>query len=300
VQATRHQIKWTLSAPERIVYVRELLMSNLVRHRTESAVRVCEQFGFYDPRGRLQLGGWLKVLRELERHRHFQLPPPQVPARPRKPRPLGRVVLAPQDVLAQAAEVQELKLIVIDTAALPQLWNELLQAEHPQGAGPLVGRQLRYLLGSAHGWLGAVGFAAPALQLAARDAWIGWNVQTRRAHLDGVVAMSRFLIRPSVRCDNLASKALGLSLVALPHDFERQYGYRLWLVESFVDRTTHAGTCYQAANWIKVGRPRGAAARIEPTAVPRALKTSISTQRKLPYTLKAITSATTFCIRRGR
>ncbi len=55
--------------------------------------------------------------------------------------------------------------------------------EHPQGAGPLVGAQMRYLIGSAHGWLGGLGFAAAALQLADRDRWIGWDVATRREHL---------------------------------------------------------------------------------------------------------------------
>ena len=35
----------------------------------------------------------------------------------------------------------------------------------PRGAGPFVGHQLRYLVGSAHGWLGGVGFAASARRL---------------------------------------------------------------------------------------------------------------------------------------
>ena len=52
--------------------------------------------------------------------------------------------------------------------------------DHPQGAGPLVGRQLRYLIGSQHGWLGGFGFAAAALQLADRDAWIGWDARAVR------------------------------------------------------------------------------------------------------------------------
>lgn len=253
----RHQIKRTLSASERIAYVGELLASGAVRHRTELAVRVCEQFGFYDPRGCAQLGGCLKALRELERAGHFRLPPAQVRPGPRKPRRLGTAVAAPEGVPAQVGQVQGLKLILVDGPQFAQVWNELLQAEHPQGAGPLVGRQLRYLIGSAHGWLGAVGFAAPALQLAARDAWIGWDAQARGAHLDGIVGMSRFLIRPSVRCRNLASKVLRLSLAALPRDFAQQYGYAPWLVESFVDRSAHAGTCYQAANWIKVGQTKG-------------------------------------------
>jgi Druantia protein DruA/Transposase DNA-binding/Transposase Tn5 dimerisation domain len=243
--------------PPRVAYVRELLANEAVGHRKELAVRVCEQFGFYDPRGRVQVGGCLKALRELERAGHFRLPPPQVRPGPRQPRRLGNALPAPEAVPAQAGQVQALALILVDSPRLAQIWNELLQAEHPQGAGPLVGRQLRYLIGSAHGWLGAVGFAAPALQLAARDAWIGWDAESRRAHLDGIVGMARFLIRPSVRCHNLASKVLCMSLAALPRDFEQQYGYRPWLVESFVDRSAHAGTCYQAANWIKVGQTKG-------------------------------------------
>ena len=41
-----------------------------------------------------------------------------------------------------------------------RIWNEMMLCEHPQGAGPLVGAQMRYLIGSAHGWLGGLGFGA--------------------------------------------------------------------------------------------------------------------------------------------
>jgi hypothetical protein len=43
----------------------------------------------------------------------------------------------------------------------------------------------------------------------------------------------------------------------LPEDFEPRFGYRPWLLESFVDRARFLGTCYQAANWIRVGRTKG-------------------------------------------
>lgn len=253
----RHQIKRALSAPERIAFVRELLQRGAVRHRTALAVRVCERFRFHDPRGQAQLSGCLKALRELERAGHFRLPPPQVRPGLRQVRRLGTPVPAPEGVPGQVDQVQGLQLVLVTSPALLAIWNELIQAEHPQGAGPLVGRQLRYLIGSAHGWLGAVGFAAAALQLAARDAWIGWDAPMRRAHLDGIVGMSRFLIRPAVRCRNLASKALHLAVAALRRDFARHYGHAPWLVESFVDRAAHAGTCYQAANWIRIGQTQG-------------------------------------------
>jgi hypothetical protein len=138
-----------------------------------------------------------------------------------------------------------------------RIWNELMIREHPQGAGPLVGRQLRYLVGSEHGWLGGLGFAAAALQLADRDKWIGWDAEQRREHLDAVVGMSRFLIRESVQCRNLASKVLGMSMAALPDDFERQFNDRPLLVESFVDSGASSGACYRAANWIPVGQTKG-------------------------------------------
>jgi len=108
-------------------------------------------------------------------------------------------------------------------------WNEMMLREHPQGAGPVVGRQLRYLIDSEDGWLGGLGFAAAALQPADRDKWIGWDVEQRRAYLHTVVGMSRFLIRPSVQCRNLASKVLSMAMAALPDDFERRYNYQPWL-----------------------------------------------------------------------
>lgn len=129
--------------------------------------------------------------------------------------------------------------------------------EHPLNACTLVGRQLRYLLNSRHGWLGGFGFSAAALQLEARDQWIGWDKEQRQTHLHRVIGMSRFLIRPSVDCRNLASKALSMSVARLADDFKQRYHYTPYLIESFVDLERYSGTCYQAANWIDIGQTKG-------------------------------------------
>ena len=254
---TQNLIKQTLSAPANIATVCGLLQSNTLAHRSELATRVCERFGFYDPRGRAQRGGCLKALRDLEAAGHFSLPVSRSRPGQRSARRLSQPVAYPFDVPSRVGEVRGLELVLVATPEQMRLWNELMITEHPQGAGPLVGRQLRYLIGSDHGWLGALGFAAAALALAERDAWIGWDARQRRAYLHCVVGMSRFLIRPSVRCANLASKVLSLSLAALPEDFARQFGYRPWLVESFVDTRYYSGTCYRASNWIAVGQTKG-------------------------------------------
>ena len=164
---------------------------------------------------------------------------------------------AAQGVPAAVGLVRGLRLVEVRDAEQLRRWNELMIREHPLGHGPLVGRQMRYLIDSEHGWLGGFGFGAAALQMEDRDRWIGWDGEQRRQWLDTVVCMNRFLIRPGLDCANLASHVLGLCVRTLPADFERRYGYRPLLLESFVDPTTHLGTCYQAANWVRVGQTKG-------------------------------------------
>ena len=253
----QNQIKRTLSKPETLEYVSRLLKERDFSSRSELAGFLCDQLRFYDPSGRPQRGGCLKALRELEAKGCFRLPPPRRQKGASRPRRLGAPVQEPTGVPEQTGEVRGLELIGVGEPQQMRIWNELMIEEHPLGAGPLVGRQVRYLVGSEHGWLGALGFAAAALQLADRDRWIGWDAEQRRAHLHGVVCLSRFLIRPSVQCHNLASRVLSLSLQRLAEDFEQRYGYRPWLVESFVDTARFSGASYRAANWTRVGRTQG-------------------------------------------
>ncbi len=47
-----------------------------------------------------------------------------------------------------------------------------MDRQHPRGTTIFAGAQLRYLIKSAHGYLGAVGSCAAALYLKPRDAWM--------------------------------------------------------------------------------------------------------------------------------
>lgn len=69
----------------------------------------------------------------------------------KQPRRLPKPVAAPVGVPEQAGDVSGLALIKVDNLDLMQIWNELMLSEHPQGARPLVGAQMRYLIGSNHG-----------------------------------------------------------------------------------------------------------------------------------------------------
>jgi hypothetical protein len=158
------------------------------------------------------------------------------------------------------AALQPVRLVRIEPAggSLARLWNELMNRYHYLGAGPLCGAQMRYLLRSAGGeWLGGLAFSAAAWQVKARDQWIGWSGPARRAHLQQVIANSRFLILPHGRVPHLASHLLGLALRQVARDWQERYGYAPLLVETFVEAERFAGTCYRAANWIEVGQTAG-------------------------------------------
>jgi hypothetical protein len=170
---------------------------------------------------------------------------------------MPEAVAPPREVPASVELVVGLRLHLVNAEADYRMWNEVILREHPLGPRPLVGRQVRYLIESEHGCLGALGFAASALRLRDRDRWIGWDDALRRAHLDRVVCLSRFLIRPGVECANLASRVLALAEAVFPSDFEQRYGYRPWLLETFVEQQTHTGASHQAANWLKIGQTCG-------------------------------------------
>ena len=267
------QIKRTLSQPESIDIVRSHLASNSHKNRTSLSKALCQHFNFSDARAGLQIGGCNKALRELERAGHFILPASVMPKSIKNPRRLGLAVPDPVDVPALVGTVQGLALVKVDNVDLMRIWNEMMICEHPQGAGPLVGCQLRYLINSDHGWLGGFAFSAAALKLRDRDQWIGWNTDQHRAHLHRVLGMSRFLLRTSVHCHNLASTMLGMVLRQVGSDFETRYGYRPWLVESFVDTEHFLGTCYKATNWSAIGQTQGRGRQDREHKVAKSVKT---------------------------
>ncbi len=189
------------------------------------------------------------------------------------PRRLGTAVPVPSGVPSEAGALHDLRLVPVTGEADRRIGNELRFREHPCGAAMQVGAQLRYRVRSEHGILGALGFSAPALRLAARDRWIGWDETARSQHLNpAVIGLSRFLIRPSVRCRNLGSRVLGRALARLPDEIEARYGDRPLWVETFVDPEPHAGTVFAAAGWERVGETTGRGRFARPGQERRSVK----------------------------
>lgn len=273
---TTGTIQQELSQPEAVATVRGWLKRNEGGSRVALARHVCKELGLRDRQGKPRLAGTQKALRVLEGRGYWKLPEPKgASGKTWRPRRLNESVTEVEGVPSRVEAVRGLQLVQVSSADDDhfRIWNELILSEHPLHDCRLVGRQLRYLIGSEHGWLGAIGFGSCALRLSQRDEWIGWDEPRRKQFQERLINLTRFLIRPQVRCENLASRVLKLCLERVGDDFERSYGFEPWLVETFVDSRHYTGTCFRAANWMCLGvsRGRGRSAPTKPMISPKEI-----------------------------
>ncbi|MCL4446510.1 MAG: DUF4338 domain-containing protein [Actinobacteria bacterium] len=220
---------------------------------------LCDELSWFRQDGRRKDMSARVALLRMERDGLISLPPPrnrngngniaryQAPPNPQLP-------LAVPVILKALCDIE---LVVVQTKAASRRWRELIASYHYLGYTPFAGAQLRYLIESSHGTLGALGFAASAWSCAPRDSYIGWDAETRKARLHLVVGNARFLILPEVRVPNLASHVLSRVARRLRTDWQSAYGYAPVLVETFVETGRFTGASYKAANWIHVGQTKG-------------------------------------------
>jgi len=241
--------------------------------RAELARQLCQWMDWRSANGRLKEMSCRSALLQLHRRGLIALPPPRRSVAAHGRRYGGGKRQGPTLGPGSLSELGRIELVLVNgNRQLSQQWKELVDAHHYLGYRPLCGAQLRYLVRCRHGEIGAFGFSAPAYRLKARDRWIGWSEAARRLHLQWVVCNSRFVLSVGVKVDNLASKALAMATRRLPHDWQKTYGYRPVLLETYVEQRRFAGTCYRAANWAQVGCTRGRGRNDRHHRCPKSVK----------------------------
>ena len=185
-------------------------------------------------------------------------------------------LFARQDIAEVRCAVPELLPLSIEEisrerqAGKQAVFSDLLERHHYLSHRGTVGENMQYLVGDGQGNpLACVLFGAAAWQCRARDEHIGWNAETRARGLCYVTNNTRFLILPWVRVPHLASHVLGRIARRLSSDWQAKYGHPIHLLETFVDTSRFAGTCYRAANWRMVGVTTGRT-RQNKTQIPQS------------------------------
>jgi len=223
---------------------------------SELRATICEHLGWYTAAGGLKEQACEKLLKKLEGAGLLSLPQKRSCSRAKQHIGFSSRTSAAGRICCSLQQLKPVRLQVVRSKAEKSLWNEYVQRYHPLGYRQPFGCRMRYFIESAAGRLGCVMFAGAAKGLAARDKWIGWNVQQRLQRLPWIINNNRYLLFPWVEVSNLASHVLGQLALRVADDWQDQFNYRPVLMETFVD-PAYKGSSYKAAGWQYVGMSSG-------------------------------------------
>lgn len=244
---------------QEIEIIQQIVEEDFEKGRSAISRKVCEALDWR------QANGWLKdracrdVLRMMDADSLIELPPPLV--RGGSPSGNGKVPRRRWNFeefeRLTFTEYRRPTLGMVRHTKHESLWNELVDEYHYLGYSVIVGKHLKYIGYFDDVPVACLGWGSAAWSVGVRDKWIGWDERARRRNLCKIVNNVRFLVLPWVRVKNLASTLLSIAEQALLRDWDEFYNVRPCLLETFVDGQLYVGTCYKAANWMKIGKTRG-------------------------------------------
>ena len=242
----------------------ELIRSLLAEHgdwcRTRISEELCRRWDWRNGKGRFKDMAARTLLLKLERAELIQLPKRRGSSsngfRNRTP---PFVAHATDSIRCALRDLRPLAVSIVEPESADlRLFNCLLSRYHYLGHRNTVGENIRYLMRDCTGRpVGCALFGSAAWKCAARDAWIGWDRARREANLGFLTNNTRFLVLPWVTVPHLASHLLATLARRVRDDWQAKYGHPVHALETFVDRDRFKGTCYRAANWLRLGSTQG-------------------------------------------
>lgn len=236
----------------------DLIAQDPKLQRSALSRKLCQLWGWTKPNGDLKDMTCRVALLRMQADGLITLPPSQIRVVRKRAHFAPTPASDAQTPIRQPVhELQRITLQVVSGTHASRLWNEYIARYHYLGYTPMSGSQIRYNVFAGEQLVACISFCACAWKLKDREKFIGWSEAQRQKNLQLVVNNARFLVLPWIESKGLASKILSLAARQLPNDWLDRYGFRPVLLETFVEYERHKGTCYKAANWIKVGRTAG-------------------------------------------
>ena len=244
-----------------VAEIQRLIALNPQWSRRRLSEVLARNWGWYSASGQLKDMAARTLLLKLHERGHLALPPRRRAPAKRAPDPGPDLfdALPSEPVVASLSGLGPLQIRVVGPRQPDyHVFQRYLSQHHYLGYRGPVGENIGYLIRSCEGVdLACLLFGAAAWQCAPRDRWIGWSKEQRAQGLPLIANNSRFLILPWVSVAHLASHILGQVARRIAADWEQRYHHPVYLLKTFVQSDRFRGTCYKAANWIRVGQTTG-------------------------------------------
>ena len=259
---------------EDIDFIRRLISSNQDFGRCALSKQICRTWKWVQPNGQLKDMICRGLLLHLERQGYIKLPArkftPKNPfLNPKKP----DVVDVDNSLLnSDLNEIRPISIRQVRRTGDEKLFNGLIDQYHYLGYRRPVGEHLKYIAFSQDRPIACLAFSSAARHLSSRDRFIGWEPEIRKRNIGFLAYNMRFLILPWIRISCLASHLLSQCARIISSDWQRLYKHPIYWLETIVDTQRFKGTCYQAANWIWLGKTTGRGLNDKANKVNRSIK----------------------------
>lgn len=247
-----------VTGPE-VDFIRDLIAEHPKASRWALSKKLCEAWDWRQPNGHLRDMVCRSLMLGLHRAGHIELPPP----RWTRPNPLAhRRKPAPVDVdrtpiRTTLGSLGPLTIRQVRRTDQEPLLNSLVEMHHYLGYTQPVGEHLKHMVYAKDRPVACFLWSSAPRHLGPRDRFIGWSAEARRQNIRFIAYNTRFLIMPWVEVPHLASHLLGRMVRMLPEEWAQVYQHPVYFAETFVHPEKFRGTCYRAANWVKLGQTTG-------------------------------------------
>jgi len=263
---------------EQIAFIRQLIQNRPELSRWKLSRQLCEAWEWKQANGALRDMVCRGLLLMLHRAGQIELPPVKRQVRNRiaeRERPES-VIADTRPVRGLLASITPLEFIQVRRTPEEALFNSLMEQYHYLGYEQPIGEHLKYLVKATSSQgsqvIACLAWQSAPRHLKVRDRFLGWSDEARERNVHLLAYNTRFLILPWVRVEHLASHVLGRMATMVPQDWQRLYAHPIHWLETFVDTSRFAGTCYRAANWQVIGATQGRGHRAPTLARTRPVK----------------------------
>ncbi len=244
--------------PQDLLLVSRIVEENYEHGRTRASIEICKALDWFQPNGWLKDRACRDVLLTLGKNGFLILPPRKSAVSNKRKRVKKKCFNELIDTSPiTKIDFSSIKFQQVKGTQKEPMWNWAMNSYHYLGFRVFVGRALKYLVYSNDIIISAIGWCDPAWKLTLRDnLFHSLGIDIEEIRLKGI-NNGRFLIMPWVRVRNLASYLLSLATKVVQEEWSLYYQVKPIFLETFVDPERFSGTCYEAANWIFLGRTRG-------------------------------------------